>query len=211
MSCQTLSLSLNLASQIQLVRSPCARAQRVATLIHRNVSPYMLCLLSSLLIYEIYFSYISYIHAFSYTSFAGQYNSKGREIARPMKIDGRKIKYVREVKYLGITLDYKLSWKPHISNTLENCSSLMGALIAKTRGLYGPKPKLMKWLYTGIIRPKITYGSIIWSHKINNRCYMKPLKQLNRIACTAATMIERTTPQASLELMTYIQPLDLHI
>ena len=40
---------------------------------------------------------------------------------------------------------------------------------------------------------------------------MKPLKQLNRIACTAATIIERTTPQASLELMTYIQPLDLHI
>ena len=81
------------------------------------------------------------------------FNSKGREIARPMKIDGRKIKYVREVKHLGITLDYKLSWKPHISKTLANCSSLMRALIAKTRGLYGPKPKLMKWLYTGIIRP----------------------------------------------------------
>ena len=46
------------------------------TYIYRNVSPYMLCLLSSHAIYEIYFSYISYIYAFSYTSSAGQYTDQ---------------------------------------------------------------------------------------------------------------------------------------
>ena len=127
------------------------------------------------------------------------FNGQGREIARPMKIDNRKIKYVTEVKDLGLTLDHKLSWKPHVTKTLERCTTLMRALISKTKGLYGPKPKVMKWLYTGIIRPKITYGSIIWSHKINNKCYKKQLKQLNRIACSAATTIERTTPQGVLQ------------
>ena len=70
------------------------------------------------------------------------FNSKGRNIARPMKINNRKIKY----KYLGITLDHKLSWKPHILKTFEKSTNMMRALISKTKGLYGPKPKLMKWL-----------------------------------------------------------------
>ena len=79
-----------------------------------------------------------------------------------MKLYGKKIKYVTEVRYLGLTIDHKLSWKPHIKKVLDSGCSLMRALASKTRGLYGPKPKLMKWTYTGIVRPKITYGCI-WS------------------------------------------------
>ena len=69
----------------------------------------------------------------------------------------------------------------------------------------------MKWTYTGIVRPKITYGCMIWGHKINLKKHGKQLNRLNRIASTSATAIERTTPQASLEMMTNILPLDLHI
>ena len=52
------------------------------------------------------------------------FNGAGRHITRPMKIDNSKINYVKEVKYLGLTLDNKLSWKPHITKTLEKCSTL---------------------------------------------------------------------------------------
>ena len=52
---------------------------------------------------------------------------------------------------------------------------------------------------------------MIWGHKINLKKHGKQLNRLNRIACTSATAIEKTTPQASLEMMTNILPLDLHI
>ena len=52
---------------------------------------------------------------------------------------------------------------------------------------------------------------MIWGHKINNKKHKKAIGRINRIACTAATSIERTTPQSSFELMTHIHPLDLHI
>ena len=52
---------------------------------------------------------------------------------------------------------------------------------------------------------------MIWGHRINLKKYGKQLNRLNRIASTAATAIEKTTPQASLEMLTNILPLDLHI
>ena len=52
---------------------------------------------------------------------------------------------------------------------------------------------------------------MIWGHKINLKKHGKQLNRVNRIASTAATAIERTTPQASLEMLTNILPLDLHI
>ena len=52
---------------------------------------------------------------------------------------------------------------------------------------------------------------MIWGHRIEDKNFKKQLNRLNRLACTEATMIERTTPQASLELIFNIIPLDLHI
>ena len=52
---------------------------------------------------------------------------------------------------------------------------------------------------------------MIWGTKLILKKHGKQLNKVNRIASTAATAIERTTPQASLEMMTNILPLDLHI
>ena len=82
---------------------------------------------------------------------------------------------------------------------------------SKTAGLYGPKPKLMKWTYTGIIRPKLIYRCLVWGHKITKKKHGKKLNHINRIACMASTTITRITPQASLEIMTCTHPLDLFI
>ena len=142
---------------------------------------------------------------------AVKFNKHNRTIARPLRIDNRKIQYVPTVKYLGLIIDNKLSWKPHINKKLDACTTLMRRLVSKTLGFYGPKPKLMKWTYTGIVSPKLTYGSMIWGTKITHKSFKKKLNVLNRIASTAMTTITRTTPQAALELISYTHPLDLKI
>ena len=68
----------------------------------------------------------------------------------------------------------------------------MRTLAAKTRTIHGPKPNLMKWLFTGIIRPKLVYGAMIWGKAIYKKEYKKQLNSLNRIACTSATVIGRS-------------------
>ena len=69
------------------------------------------------------------------------FHKSGRLIARPKKIDGRKLQYVTQMRYLGVIIDHRLSWKPHINKALDTGCTLTQALASKTRGLYGPKPK----------------------------------------------------------------------
>ena len=69
----------------------------------------------------------------------------------------------------------------------------------------------MKWIYTGVIRPKLTYACLIWGHKINTKKLIQKLNSLNRLACLLTTNLTRTIPQMSLEIMLNIEPLDIHI
>ena len=77
--------------------------------------------------------------------------------------------------------------------------------------LHGPKPRLMKWVYTGIIRPRLAYGALIWGHCKKSKTMMKQLYNLNRAACMMITTTTRTTPQAALEIIYNIPPLDIYL
>ena len=67
----------------------------------------------------------------------------------------------------------------------------------------------MKWIYTGVIRPKLTYGCIIWGPKANTKVIKQKLKSLNRLAALLVCKITRTTPQMALEIIFNIEPLDI--
>ena len=77
--------------------------------------------------------------------------------------------------------------------------------------MHAPKPRLMRWLCMGIIRVKLTDACMNWSHAIDNKKIIKELKALNRLACMTLTTTTHTTPQASLELIANLPPLDIHI
>ena len=79
------------------------------------------------------------------------------------------------------------------------------------RGNFGPKPKLIKWAYEGIIRPKLTYACLVWGHEIRTKAAKLKLRSLDRLAVKSMTTIARSTPQASLELIVGLLPLELHI
>ena len=76
------------------------------------------------------------------------------------------------------------------------------------RHTFGPKPKLVKWAYTGVIIPKLLYAFQAWAHKITNK-QVKCMKRLDRITATA--MAPRHTPQAILEIMFDLTPIELLI
>ena len=41
--------------------------------------------------------------------------------------------------------------------------------ILKELHTHKAKPKLIKWIYTGVIRPKLTYACLIWGNKMNTK------------------------------------------
>ena len=93
-------------------------------------------------------------------------------------MDGIKIPFSETVKYLGVTLKSKISWKPHIENKTVACKKLMVMLNSNLRGMQAPKPKLSKWECTGVVRPKLLYTCMTWGISINTVQQMKKLKTL---------------------------------
>lgn len=130
---------------------------------------------------------------------------------RAPSLDGTTINFSSEAKYLGVTLDHRLNWNAHLDKTIAratvatwSCRKLLG----KTWGL---KPKLTFWSYITIVRPIITYASLVWWHKAKQNKAQAKLQKLQRIACTSTTGANKTCPTAALETMLGLLPLHLHL
>ena len=64
-------------------------------------------------------------------------------------------------KYLGVTLDRRLNWRDHVNDKISTCKAMLLNITNKYRHTHRAKPILMKWIYTGVIRPKSTYACLI--------------------------------------------------
>ena len=83
--------------------------------------------------------------------------------------------------------------------------------VHETRSNFGPKPKLMKWDFTGLVRPVLTYGAMIWGHAANTVGNISKLRKLNRMALNTITSVRRSNPTRALEIIYDIMPLHLEI
>ena len=68
-----------------------------------------------------------------------------------LKIYGNKITYATSTRYLGVILDDRLSWTQHWAAKIPSNLRYLRMLANKMKQLHGPKPKLMKWIYTCLL------------------------------------------------------------
>jgi len=64
-----------------------------------------------------------------------------------------------EFKYLGITLDSKLSFKTHVDNKIDKCTRALFTCINIAGKSWGTSPRIIRWLYLMVVRPILTYGA----------------------------------------------------
>ena len=69
----------------------------------------------------------------------------------------------------------------------------------------------MRWLYTGVVRPALIYGAVVWWRVTKTPQYQQKLAQLTRLAVMTWGPIRRSTPTAALEILSYIPPIDLYL
>ena len=74
-----------------------------------------------------------------------------------LSMNGSKLELSKEARLFGVTLDSKLTWKPHIKRiTCKPTTAVMQCrqIVGKTWGI---KSSIMKWIYTAMIRPIMSY------------------------------------------------------
>jgi len=145
-------------------------------------------------------------------SYTMVFNSRGNNIYIPdIKINNQNIKQNTRVKYLGVLLDEGLKWYDHLNQVFDRSKKEMMQINKALSKITGPSPKLTHWLYTGVIRPKITYAAHVWCGKISNYKLEKKSRQIQRWALTKLGPIREHTPTAGLEIITLTVPLHIFL
>nr|CAH7739178.1 unnamed protein product [Callosobruchus chinensis] len=123
---------------------------------------------------------------------------RNAKITRASILFGNQIEVAREVKYLGIKLDDKLTWISHIESRSQITLITMRRAIGCTWGL---TPSMVNWLYTRVIRPMRVYSAIVWWPKVYQSTASKALSKVQRAACLSITCAMKGTPTAALEVL----------
>lgn len=103
-----------------------------------------------------------------------------------LTLNGIQIPFANSAKYLGVTLDRRLRFGPHIGEIRTKATKCMAALypLIGRRSFLSVKNKLL--IYRAVIRPVLTYASPIWcTSAVSNR------KQLQVIQNKCLKMIFR--------------------
>lgn len=66
---------------------------------------------------------------------------------------------------------------------------------------------MIHWIYTVIVRPKITYAALVWWPKTKQGIAQKKLGKLQRLACMAITGAMQSTPSKALDAILKMLPL----
>lgn len=82
-----------------------------------------------------------------------------------IQVDGVQIERVHECKFLGIIIDEKISWKPHINYIQTKLSRSISVLNAKTaKTASGSQFTSQSMLFQSIVLPYFNYCVEIWGN-----------------------------------------------
>ena len=118
-----------------------------------------------------------------------------------LRINGIDIPMSLETRYLGIQIDSKLTWNTHFNITVTKAKRYLCQLVGALSKYWGPQPKLVKWIFTAVVKPRITYGALVWAHSIQTISKKQRLGQINRLAAMMLTPTRKNAPTAALEII----------
>ena len=79
-----------------------------------------------------------------------------------LRLNNQPVPQVETPTFLGVTLDTRLTWKPHLEAAEAKATGKL-AIMKKLAGTtWGANSDILKQVYTGAVRPVVEYASTIW-------------------------------------------------
>ena len=121
-----------------------------------------------------------------------------------LTINKTPIKCVNSTKFLGLTLDSSLTWKPHITTVKKKTNKSLDLLKKLSHSKYGSDSKTLLRLYIMLIKPTIEYGLEAYASAAPT--YLNSLYAIQNAAIRIATGAFRSSPVVSLHALTSVLP-----
>ncbi|GIX83521.1 putative 115 kDa protein in type-1 retrotransposable element R1DM [Caerostris darwini] len=122
---------------------------------------------------------------------------------------GNSIKYTKNLKYLGVIFDSKLTWIHHLNSIQDKINSLQHKIYRISRATWGLNPRVKKEIHNKVTEKIISYGHEIW-YQDKTKQNIKILK-LQRSGLLNITKCYKTVSTDALQVLAGIPPLDLKL
>ena len=122
---------------------------------------------------------------------------------------GKTLQHSMSVKYLGVILDSRLTWREHVETKVRKAKNLLWACRRAYGGTWGLGPRVVHWLYVSVIKPSVTYTSLVWWPGCQTASATKKRSKIQRLACLGIKGAVRTTPTRAMEALICLPPLEL--
>ena len=126
-------------------------------------------------------------------------------------LNNKQLRQVKTMKYLGIIIDDKLTFREHITHVTEKCRKIIFALSKSAKLNWGLSHKALKTLYTGGIQPLLLYGAPVWANIIEKTSHRKKLTRVQRLINIKIAKAYRTVSNEALCIITGLYPIHLRI
>jgi hypothetical protein len=117
------------------------------------------------------------------------------------RLFGRTLQYSMSVKYLGVILDSQLTWRKHMDVKVRKAQNLLWACRRACGEAWGPRPRVVRWLYVSVIWPSITFAYLVWWPSCQTYSAMKKLSRIQRLACLGIKGAMHTTPTRAMKAL----------
>ena len=126
-------------------------------------------------------------------------------------LNSRPLTQVQTLKYLGIIIDRKLTFKEHIDYITTKCSRLIFALSKSAKVSWGLRHEALKTIYTGAVLPLLLYEAPVWGKALAKDSYKRKLIRVQRLINIRTAKAYRTVSNEALCIINGITPTDIKI
>lgn len=132
------------------------------------------------------------------------------ETRRPsVCVNGKRVKYVSSVKYLGIWVSERMNFKVHFESLRKKIVNVVGKLRRVMRKEWGLRKKALRVLYGGLFSACVMYGASVWYGAMKFGYARELMNRYQRVVLIACLNMCRTVSTAALQVLMGGLPWDL--
>lgn len=139
------------------------------------------------------FSNNLYIH--NHTQWFKNYEVQMGQIS-DFQLGGQRLVIKSNVKYLGVFLDGKLSWKDRMDYATKELMVCIWQLRWVLGRNWGLRSETMNWIYESLLTPRVRYAASVWWDRTNLVNSKRLLHGLRGATFRTFTGADRSTPTA---------------
>lgn len=128
-----------------------------------------------------------------------------------LHMSGSVLSLVDEIKLLGLIIDRKLTFKPHVTAVCKKAADIYKQLACAAKVTWGLNGEIVRTIYVAVIEPIVTYAASAWSQATELQMIIDRLNALQRGFAQKICKAYRTVSLTSALVLSGLLPLDLRV